>query len=314
MKKLLQLGLLLFLISFFREASFAQEFNKKNRYYSVGVTLNAMNYVGELDPGPSFVRPGIKLTRPNFGIEGLARLYPRVSLRGAISYGRIKGSDNKSSNYNDKNLFRRARNLSMRNDILEVKVDAVIDLIGHRGKYVRRVDFTPYGFIGLAYFHHNPKAQSPGAFGGKYVALNSLQTEGKSYSLNQIAIPFGLGVRYKLSKQLDLAFEIGWRYTFTDYLDDVSSYYVDKGDPETDLAAAMANRTLEGGIERDPQLFARLGAEERLQFDSNGKLIGIRGVSNPGDQRGDKNKDWYIVTGFHLTYIIPPRVVCPKFR
>ncbi len=100
----------------------------------------------------------------------------------------------------------------------------------------------------------------------------------------QIAIPFGAGVRYKLDRNWDLGFEIGWRKTFTDYLDDVSSNYADPADIPTDKGREMANR-----------------------------------ANNPGhapfQQRGDQtDKDWYIVAGFNLTYILPTNVKSPKFR
>ena len=297
--------------------SYGQKFNPSNRYFSIGGCLNAMNYIGDLDPGPSFVSPGIKFTRYNFGVTALYRLKPRFSVRGTVSWGRIAGSDEKNSNYAEKNINRKFRNLSFRNDIIEVKADVVIDLFENRGKYPKRVDYTPYMFVGLAYFHHNPKAQTAD---GNWVSLRELSTEGqgldggpKRYSLHQIALPIGVGFRYKLAKHLDLAFEIGWRFTTTDYIDDVGGNYYDKEKlraAKGDLAVSMSDRSFEGytddqGI-RDNAV---------LGTDSNGN-IAIKGYGSNGDQRGDKKgrKDLYIITGFHLTYIIPAKVICPKFR
>lgn len=294
-----------------------QKFNPQNRYFSIGGCLNAMNYIGDLDPGPSFVSPGIKFTRYNFGVTALYRLKPRFSVRGTVSWGRIAGSDEKNSNYADKNIYRKQRNLSFRNDIIEVKADVVIDLFENRGKYPKRVDYTPYMFVGIAYFHHNPKAQAPD---GSWVSLRDLSTEGqgleggpKKYSLHQIALPIGVGFRYKLAKHLDLAFEIGWRFTTTDYLDDVGGDYYDKEKlraAKGDLAVTMSDRSYEGYLNDQA-----IRAHATYGTDSHGNPA-ISGYGSAGDQRGDRKgrKDVYIITGFHLTYIIPAKVICPKFR
>ncbi len=304
--------------------SYGQKFNPTNRYFSIGGCINAMNYIGDLDPGPSFVSPGIKFTRYNFGVTGLYRLKPRLSLRATVSWGRIAGKDSDNANYAEKNVNRKFRNLSFRNDIIEVKADVVIDLFENRGKYPKRVDYTPYLFVGLAYFHHNPKAQAPD---GSWVSLKELSTEGqgleggaKPYSLHQIALPIGVGFRYKLAKHLDLAFEIGWRFTTTDYLDDVGGNYYDKTKllaAKGEQAVVMSDRSYEGYLSN--QTLAEKAAEvyggSGLWADDLGNNA-IRGYGRNGEQRGDKKgrKDVYIITGFHLTYIIPAKVICPKFR
>jgi hypothetical protein len=311
MKRLILLLLLFFL--FIQQNSQAQGFNKKNRYTSIGASINAMNYIGELDPGPSFLSPGIKFTRENFGVCLIQRMWPRVSFRGSANWGIVKGSDAQNASYNDKDINRKIRNLNFRSQIFEVKFDVIVDLWENRGKFHKRPDYTPYLFAGINYFHMNPKGKDPS---GNYVALAPLHTEGKSYSLHQIAIPVGLGFRYKLSKQWDLAFEMGWRFTLTDYLDDVSTSYVDPkslGDPES-KSNIMANRTVEA-YNNDPQLRAFIDANPGLQIvpDGNGGLT-VNTYGQAGDKRGDKNRDWYIVTGFHLTYILPGKVICPKFR
>jgi hypothetical protein len=311
MKRLILLTLLFFL--FIQLDVNAQGFNKKNRYTSIGGSINAMNYVGELDPGPSFLSPGIKFTRENFGLCIVQRMWPRISLRASANWGIVKGSDRENASYNAKDINRKIRNLNFRSQITEFKVDVIVDLWENRGKFQKRPDYTPYFFAGINYFHMNPKGKTPD---GHWIALSRLHTEGKSYSLNQIAIPVGLGFRYKLNKQWDLAFEMGWRFTLTDYLDDVSTSYADPatlGDANS-LPNIMANRTFEA-YQSDPQLRAYIDGNPGLNIRSDGnggQTVGEYGTL--GDKRGDKNRDWYIVTGFHLTYILPGKVICPKFR
>jgi hypothetical protein len=67
------------------------------------------------------------------------------------------------------------------------------------------------------------------------------------YSLISVSAPLGIGVRYKLNHNFDLGLEIGYRFTMTDYLDDVGGFYADPADLGTQsaLSVAMANRTLE---------------------------------------------------------------------
>lgn len=284
---------------------------KKHRYHSIGVSINAMNYVGEVDPGPSFLAPGIKFTRENLGVFYTKRLYPRYSFRASASWGRIKGDDYQNASFNDKDINRKFRNLSFRNDIFEIKADVIIDLWENRGRYTKRADYVPFMFVGLAYFHHNPKA----LYHGQWVALQPLKTEGKSYSLNQIALPIGLGFRYKLGKQWDLSFEMGWRFTLTDYLDDVSKSYVDKASfGSNQVAKDLSDRSgeLVTNTEINPYVQQHQGGFVADPNSSSGYRI--NGYGKAGDQRGDHNRDWYIVTGFHLAYIIPGRVICPKFR
>ena len=302
---------------------------KKYRYYSIGGCLNAMNYIGDLDPGPSFLSPSIKFTRYNFGVTALYRLQPRVSLRGTLSYGRIKGDDAVSADYESKNVNRLYRNLSFRNQIYEVKFDVVIDLFANARRYTKRPDYTPYMFIGLAYFHHNPQGQTPD---GDWVNLKDLHTEGqglpggpKNYSRNQLALPIGLGFRYKLSKQWDLAFDIGWRFTLTDYLDDVAGVYYDKQaltDNYGDMSRIMSDRLYEAYV-ANPEFAGSIDntygggpqpyAGHTLQNDGWNHTSTY---GQQGGQRGDLKgrRDLYLVTGFHLTYIFPGKVVCPKFR
>jgi hypothetical protein len=291
---------------------YAQKFNRKwYKYTSIGVNINGMSYVGELDPSPGLFSPGVKFTRPNIGVCYIRKFTRRLSLRGNISYGTIEGNDYLNASYSEKDIYRKVRNLSFKSNIWEVKADVIVDLIRFWGKYEKRHDYVPYVFAGIAYFHHNPRARTPASMGGRYVDLQPLALEGKHYSLNQIALPVGLGFRYKIDKRIDVAFEIGLRFTFTDYLDDVSGNYIGKQSFNDDqLKIAMQDRSMEA-INQDPQLAA--WASQRLV--NSGGTTSVAGYGNAGDQRGNpKRNDMYIVTGFHLTYILQPRIICAKFR
>jgi hypothetical protein len=86
-------------------------------------------------------------------------------------------------------------------------------------------------FAGVAVYHFNPYTTDTA--GRKYF-LQPLSTEGqgfyqdrKPYKLTQFAIPFGGGFKAALGENLRVGVEFGIRKLFTDYLDDVSTTYVD---------------------------------------------------------------------------------------
>jgi len=287
----------------------AQQFSKRKQYNSIGFSLNAMNYFGDVTPETNFTSFRFGATRPNVGVSITRRLYPRLSGRLAVSYGRITGDDSKAANQNDPDAqFRYNRNMSFRNDILELSGTVIVDLIENRNNYLKRPDFVPYVFAGVAGFYHNPQGLTKS---GEYVDLADLRTEGQdqAYSQTQFSIPFGGGVRYRINRNFDASLEIGWRKTFSDYLDDVSGNY------------APANK-----LTTPQQIYFGGGNPIASNggggtFETNGGGITRRRegpfalFDQPGAKRGTGDKtDWYIVTGVSLNYILTPRIKNPKFR
>jgi hypothetical protein len=298
---------------------YGQRWTKRRRYNTVGVNLSAINYLGETAPDASFTSLRLASTRPSLGVTFTRKFTPRVSARGSFSWGRLYGNDKQSApRSEDEDLPRFKRNLNFRNDIKELSGVAIFNLYENRRSYSRRRDFSPYGFAGLAVFHHNPKAYYNGGNGleSGYYALQPLGTEGqfvkdresknypKPYSRIQIAIPVGIGINYKLDRYWDVGFEVSWRKTFTDYLDDISSNYADKADlleARGREAALLSDRSGDAGF-------------TPVQSDVNG-FQNLNGFGRKGDQRGDvSDKDWYFTAGFTLNYILPARIGGPRFR
>jgi hypothetical protein len=80
---------------------------------------------------------------------------------------------------------------------------------------------------------YNPKAE----LDGKWIALQPLRLEGqgmaeypdrKPYKLVQKEIPMGIGFKYYLKENFYIGLEVLHRQLFTDYIDDVSTGYIDK--------------------------------------------------------------------------------------
>lgn len=323
MKKISYLLVLAFVVLATAVADAQVRFTKKKKYWSVGGSLNAMNYFGELAPGPSFPSFAIIRTRPNIGACIIRRFHPRASWRAQMFWGRITGNDN-DADMVGYDQGRWIRNLSFRNDIKELSFTGIYDMFENRGTFQKRPDYTPYAFGGLAIIYTNPRT----LYQGSWVALQPLKTEGRSYSRLQVVVPMGVGFRYKLAQQWDLAFEIGWRWTFTDYLDDVSSNYVSKEQiyaQSGELAVALSDRSIERANIADANSDYQISTIQssvdgrNYQYVTN-KYGDIISWGREGQQRGDNRKrsgfqkDWYLVTGFHLTYILYGGVKCPKFR
>ncbi len=298
--------------------AYGQPWQKSRRYGTIGLNINAMNYLGETAPDANITSLRLLSTRLNFGATYTYKFTPRISARGSLSWGRIYGDDKKSASENEEdNIPRFQRNLNFRNNILELNGVAIFELFENGFPYRRRPDFMPYGFIGIGVFKHNPKAYFDGeGMEAGYYELQPLGTEGqyvedreskgypKPYRLIQLAIPVGFGARYKIDSNIDIGFEICWRKTFTDYIDDISTNYADKGDltaAKGRTAALLSDRSADSGF--TPVLTDNYGYQH------------ISGFGLKGDQRGDiSDKDWYITTGIALYYILPYPVKCPKPR
>jgi len=294
-------------------------FSQRNVYTGVGFSLNALNYFGDLSPTASKLSTDFSFTKPGFGVSLFHRFGPRYTLMAQYMYGTIKGSDSESAALGSAETEpRNIRNLSFSNSIHELSVLAYVDLFDNQATYISRVKWTPYIYTGGTLFLHNPQAIAPKtdlkgqplAEAGQYVDLQPLKTEGKSYGLVQFAIPFGAGARFRINEVMDIWADFGFRYTFTDYLDDVSNTYTDLT-KLTPLGQAMSYRTNE------------LGASGLTPpKPSNGILpSGIAGVDvqygygREGDKRGGAaENDIYMVTSIRLTYILGATFHKAKFR
>ncbi len=61
--------------------------------------------------------------------------------------------------------------------------------------------------------------------------LTQLRTEDEAYDTRVLHIPVGIGLKFRLSSRINLNLDLTARYTFTDYLDDVSQNYLAFDDP-----------------------------------------------------------------------------------
>lgn len=281
--------------------AYSQAQKKRTPSLDFGPYIGFSNYMGEFTKGsmPLWNKSkfaGGLICRYNYG--------PYLTFKGTAVYGQIEGSD---KNYQS-DPYRKRRNLSFKSDIIEFSIQGEWNIRGYEDT---RTSFgwSPYLFGGISVFRFNPKAQfhyvaglhdpSLQAQDGDWIELQPLGTEGQEttkfndkrrYALTQLSVPFGAGIKWQLDGNWAFGVEFGLRKTFTDYLDDVSSIYVDNiivGGASGPMAVALKDRAAEVG---------------EAPFEN-------------GDPRGNsKTKDWYMIGGITLTYrILGGKTTCFNF-
>ena len=242
--------------------------------FFASVFAGIANYSGDLQQK----RFSFQQAHPAFGVGLLYELNEKMLIRADFTYGRISAHDK----YSSKNY---ARNLSFLSNISEYSIGfeyTFLDL------YVNKV--SPYLYTGIALYDFNPYTKLEN---NNLIYLAELNTEGqgfyegrKEYKLRQFSIPMGAGFQWAFSDHKRLGIVLGFRKTFTDYLDDVSTTYVDQ--PTLVLNRSQTSAT-----------YAYRGDE----LDN--------GPAYPpgGTPRGNpKSKDWYYFVGITFrTRLLPKR-------
>jgi hypothetical protein len=242
--------------------SFSQSITTGNGKVEVGLGIGPLFFLGDLG-GNSGVGKSTWLKDVQFPLTKLAKgiyvnVYPAewLGFRVAINHGTLDGYDNVIKDKGGDERFRKDRNLQFRSSLLEayaaLEISPTVFLERYDGL---KGKIRPYGVIGIGAFHFNPKGQYYAPDGSsKWVALQPLRLEGqgfaeypdrKPYSLTQMEIPMGFGFKYYLKENMYVGLEILHRQTFTDYVDDVSTTYIDNNlfsQYLTPQQAAMANQ------------------------------------------------------------------------
>ena len=241
-----------------------------------GITAGAAHYFGDINTRAGFNRP-----KPALGLFFRKQFGNYVGLRLAAHYAQLGYSDTYS-----KNEYQKTRNLSFNTNIWEIAAMADFNFfkfLPNDPDYL----FTPYITLGVGVFTYDPYAY----LAGKKEFLRPLGTEGqtigykgrKQYSTMALCIPFGAGLKYNISPKINLSFEVSHRYTFTDYIDDVSTTYIG-----ADKFSTTGN-----------------GPTARLLQDRSYEVIPNNKIFVEGRQRGSsKQKDQYMIVELGLSFNI----------
>lgn len=239
----------------------------------IGLFGGVANYQGDLSARPYQAGKGVMGMTVSYAFTN------RISIRAGLSFARVSAADslNKMEDF-------RMRNLSFQSPITEFHLAAQFYTFDMEVK-----NWSPYVFAGLAVYRFNPFTHDAA---GNKIFLQPLGTEGQGlpgypennkYSLTQLAVPFGGGIRFSLTDQIGVSVEAGLRKLFTDFLDDVSGQYADA----SELLAGNGQRSVD------------------ISYRTDELRDGNSTYPARGEQRGSpKYKDYYYFTGVQLAFLL----------
>ncbi len=300
-KKTRLLYILFFTLFLFANSAKAQYYFYNEDYYDSPITyefggsLNAMNALtdigGKKGIGAKFVKDlNMGKTHLSGGVFVSVLYKYALGLRLEGTFGEVSANDNVLEGVTDIAKERYNRNVNFRSNIAEIALLAELHplymFIDWPAKDVMPPRFSPYVVGGVGYFSFNPQAE----LNGRLIDLQPLSTEGQGfaeypnrpvYKLKQMNFPVGAGVKYDLSPLLNVRAEFLYRILRTDYLDDVSTRYI------------------------DPALYSNYFSGSRL---TNAILLSDRQIeyrTAPGGKRGSPlQKDAYFTASLKLSLIL----------
>ncbi len=284
--------------------TFSQYTGEKSSFWEAGITLGPSNFLGDLGgnagKGTTFLKDNnFSMTKLTVGVFATYQPYEWLGVRLAANFGTLEGDDAVIKGKGGYEEARKLRNSNFRSKfqegllMLELYPTALIepdptDVFGR---------LRPYGVIGVGVFHFNPQGTDP--LTGNWVNLAPLHTEGqgfpeypdrKPYKLTQMNIPMGIGIKYFISETVNVSLEVLHRKTFTDYIDDVSTNYIDPALfyqhmplQQAQLAERMANKSGNGGATRFEPGAKRGDPNHNDAYYSFGIKLGFR-LGGGGDR------------------------------
>lgn len=299
--------------------SYAQPGYQPAYPFELGLQVGSSQFLGDLGGQQGIGRPFLrdtdfKVIRPLIGVYGRWNIGSYFSARLDLNYLQVAGDDQLASaaargdfdandptrGGGDDAWFRFYRNLNFRSRVFEASVAGEIIPYNFElgGGYQAYSVLSPYAFIGVGIFNFKPQGVGPD---GQWIDLKPLATEGQGlvegrvpYETTQLMVPLGFGVKWNYNDLWALSLEVNHRLTFTDYIDDVSTNYVDPQIFQDNFApeqAALSTYMARKSLIHDP-----------------GEVNGV--VSDPNAQRGDpKDNDSYYTISIRFSYYIDPQSV-----
>jgi hypothetical protein len=229
----------------------SQSITTDNGKWEVGLGFGPMFFLGDLGGQAGIGKPFVKdidfpLTKISKNLYANYYATDWLGFRLAINHGVLEGDDAEAPNKGGAEMDRLERNLSFKTNVLEGYLAAEVYPTVFFEKYdglARKL--RPYALTGVGVMKYNPKAN----LDGQWVPLHPLRLEGqgmaeypdrKEYKLIQKEFLLGFGFKYYLKENFYVGLEILHRKMFTDYLDDVSTGYVDPVVFDNYLSAADA--------------------------------------------------------------------------
>jgi hypothetical protein len=223
-----------------------KKFPKIYKYLTFGGGVGYGNYFGDLAPSTSKLSTSFHPNTPYLGAFATKRLNNILTVRGQVGWTRLFSNDNDVDPASSLSAGGRyLRGLHFRSQVFEANVGIMVDLLPTNKGAQRRPLLNPYFTLGLGLFYNNPQALGPKGtkYADNWYNLLPLKTGGQGSPGNpdvaskvQLSIPIGLGVRYRLNDLMDVGLEFGYRFCFTNTIDDVSSDYAQLKDLDFEMS------------------------------------------------------------------------------
>lgn len=294
-------------------AQFFNKVNWDNHRHQLEWGAGVTNFLGDLG-GKDAIGTNdfqdLEKTEYNFGayVGYKYAIYQKFYGRLDFTYGKVSGNDQLTGE-----IFRQNRNLHFKSHVFELALMAEYEIpLNFRKGHIHDIKgvrgwgnggSSLFVFVGVGAFYFNPKAELEGV----WYELQPLRTEGqglpggpKKYRRVAVSWPVGASITKRLAPQFSLGIELSYRFTTTDYIDDVSTSYFNPYDvalyheTHPDIAAYFSNPAL--------------GA-------SQGGLSNV--VTSPGQQRGDEtDDDGWMLFSIKCQYLLGEGYKSPrsKFR
>jgi len=182
-------ALFVILMSMATGSSFSQD------RMELGGFLGTSYYLGDLNPGTQF-----KNIHPAFGGIGRYVFTDRVALRASLLLGDISGSY-PLNNYTYPNVT----SYSFQRTMIDLALMVEYNFMSYDHQFISNTKFTPYITLGIASTTYK-----------RFDRDLSNQSEKPVFVLS---LPFGAGIKYKLTNWVRLGAEWTFRKTFVDDLD-----------------------------------------------------------------------------------------------
>jgi hypothetical protein len=307
LKNPITITILFLIIPFFFNAQFYNKNFFKSHRHEISFGIGGSSCLTDLGGGSSEAKAflldmDIQSTSFVSNFSYLYYLRNNISLRASLAYAKVSGDDALSGD-----LFRKNRALNFNTTVVELSSIVEYTLIKEKsgnkfglknssgifGALKNPIQFGVYLFAGIGTFYYDPwgtnnflNSNGDIVGDGKKYRLRELHTEGQgfdggpeefsekkgsTYKKFAICIPFGFGIKKSFSNTFGINLEASYRFTNTDYLDDVSTNYYDRDKLKTEMTnlynADVGNNA-----------YIMSGTQT-----GNG--------TNPGDQRGNPKSD-----------------------
>ena len=274
MKKCFDIFLFFTVFPAILNAQYTQSNSFKNKRQEINFGLGVSNCLTDVGGKGSKANLNIKKTNFTASFSHLYYIKNKTAFRTSLNYAKVSGDDSYSSVFSKQN---KALNFNTTiyelSGILEFTIKTIKNINNYNTKNKRskniankdRLSFGSYILVGIGSFYYNPMginkfldSEGNNVGDGQIYSLRELHTEGqgfdggpeqfseqstgKKYSTYKnfaICFPLGFGIKKAFHSNAGIKFELSYRFTNTDYLDDVSTNYYDRDKLKSEMDQAF---------------------------------------------------------------------------